>query len=357
MQFGTNTDKSSAEVPIPCFHESLCIASVYRIPVRSRGKCVRSHSTRRPLHSTQSCASAKTSFLASRTDERLIRHSMAASRVALPNEDLTVRGRLSSFLNNVPVLCDVFVQSPQLPSAVCSVAWLHGGSLATAKDGWTEHLLVVGTSDQTTQGEDLPDCLLLCNAVLPTCDRDLPVGGDSLRLPKSYKKPFGLIAELPHDGDVDQVRSMPQHGALLATKSCGAAIHIYNISAALQSHCAQQQYSMSEILTGRSAAAAQEGDDDGEPSGPVLSSGPSDPAPEQQGLAWSPMHQGVLLATAAGGSICAYRLDALTLGSSRRPQQLMQSDSMFAAHAGKSANDVAFAGRCTKALSYLLMYI
>ena len=49
----------------PCFHEfSLYIASVqssvYRIPVRSVGKCVRSHSTRRPLHSTQSHASAKT---------------------------------------------------------------------------------------------------------------------------------------------------------------------------------------------------------------------------------------------------------------------------------------------------------
>lgn len=269
---------------------------------------------------------------------------MSAPRVPLKKEDaLSVRGRISSFLNNTPVLCDVFVQPPELPTAACSVAWLHGGSLPTSNEGWSEHLLAIGTSDLTTEEIDHPNCLLLCQAILPTCDRDLPVGGSELKVPKHYE-PFSILEALPHKGVVDQVRSMPQHGALLATMSCGSAVHIYDISAALQSYCAKQHCSDTEKLTGRSAAAARDEDEDDGLSGPVLSSSSSDPVPVEQGLAWSPMHQGLLLAASEGGSICSYRLDASTSGRSRQPQQ-MQSVSRFTAHAGKLVNDVAFAGK------------
>jgi hypothetical protein len=150
--------------------------------------------------------------------------------------------RLEVFRSNLPLLCDLHVESP---AAVPLLTWpsltidfLHGRSRPRQDlEGWVDHLLVLGT---LCEGQ-VPDSLLLLNVALPCTNPHGPglAEGAEMRPPRPYRA-MEVVACMPHPGgSVLRARSMPQRGSIVATKGGGSdggsgsgggsCIHIYDL--------------------------------------------------------------------------------------------------------------------------------
>jgi hypothetical protein len=202
---------------------------------------------------------------------------------------------------------------------------------------WIAHKLIIGQEDR----------ILICQAILPHSDLKQGVGskGDlkvqedgewTSRRPDDY--PFSLLGALPHAGHAERVRSMPQHGTFVASKSCGklgsSAVHVFDISSTLVASSHEKEAgSPSQDLP----------DADTQASGPLLSSNPGDPSPAGRGLCWSSSDKGLLLCTCAGGIVSMYRVDDFASAGSHSNGE-MRAISVFSGHGGKPVHDVAFAG-------------
>lgn len=267
--------------------------------------------------------------------------------------------------------CDVYVEScdeDMLEWPSPTVDWLHGASQAPSSDDqlllddpsrWRQHWLVMGTM---TDGKET-DRLLLYSALLPACGLHAPVGavpssqadGDtagkvsssgarisngqaaSRGLPEPLTWPqdrpcFKLAAALRHPGNVDRARSMPQRGSIVATKSYSTpnlapALHVYDLAP----HFHEDGSEVEE--------------------GPMISSSCGVPAATlaNQGLAWNPGHEGMLVASCQSGRVVSYQLDASgpsgqsdPTGSSTAAPQITPV-AVFRGHSDRPVNDVAFA--------------
>ncbi|GAX77954.1 hypothetical protein CEUSTIGMA_g5396.t1 [Chlamydomonas eustigma] len=246
--------------------------------------------------------------------------------------------RIKTFFSSIPLWCDAFVthdletgwQSP-------SVDWLNGFS-ADHPDlpGWCCHTLAMGT----LTNEEENNQLLIYKVMLPKShagrmirveDQESASTEDICDPPDDYQA-FELLAAVPHEGNVDRIRSMPQTGHLLATKSEGAAIHVFEVSSLLSQSsqdrcvvdegdedCGQQQLRHVCSTSTDSSGAA------------------SGPAPQEAGMCWSAEHKGLLLSTCQNGLLALY-----DLGSSSG--SVLNVNSIFDGHGGQTVNDVAFAG-------------
>uniref|UniRef100_A0A0E0M3Y9 Histone-binding protein RBBP4-like N-terminal domain-containing protein n=1 Tax=Oryza punctata TaxID=4537 RepID=A0A0E0M3Y9_ORYPU len=170
---------------------------------------------------------------------------------------------------NAPVLYDLVISQPlEWPSL--TVQWLpsHSQSL----DSTRSHRLVLGThtSDET------PNHLLLADAVLPLPPRlaaAAAAAGAAVPAPS-----VSISRSVPHKGEVNRARCMPQRPYTVATKTCVDEVHVYHLGDGGEKGGADV------VLKGHEA--------------------------EGYGLAWSQMKEGLLLSGSYDKKICLWDLAA-----------------------------------------------
>jgi histone-binding protein RBBP4 len=121
---------------------------------------------------------------------------------------------------NAPVLYDLVISQPlEWPSL--TVQWLpsHSRSPGSARS----HRLVLGThtSDET------PNHLLLADAALPLPPRlaaAAAAAGGAVPAPS-----VSISRSVPHKGEVNRARCMPQRPYTVATKTCVDEVHVYHL--------------------------------------------------------------------------------------------------------------------------------
>lgn len=192
--------------------------------------------------------------------------------------------------------------------------WLPGVR-AEPETGCAVHRLLAGTH---TNREE-PDHLLVLEVRLPAgAPGTTPAAGGARR------ESVRIARALPHDGEVNRARSMPQNSALVATLSPAVdgrgQAFVYNIS--------DDGSSSSSSSIAAAAAAAR---------GPVQRLGGM--RAEGYGLAWSPHHAGLL---AAGGNDGAVLVWDTTVGTNSASGAAAEVEPVVRATHGAVVEDVAW---------------
>uniref|UniRef100_A0A0D9XG56 Histone-binding protein RBBP4-like N-terminal domain-containing protein n=1 Tax=Leersia perrieri TaxID=77586 RepID=A0A0D9XG56_9ORYZ len=163
---------------------------------------------------------------------------------------------------NAAVLYDLVISHPlEWPSL--TVQWM-----PSPDSGDRSHRLLLGT--HTSDGS--PNHLMLADAVLPLPPRLAAAGGGALPAPS-----VSVRRSVPHKGEVNRARSMPQSPYTVATKTCVDDVHVYHLGDG-------EKGGADLVLRGHEA--------------------------EGYGLAWSPMKEGLLLSGSYDKKVCLWDLAA-----------------------------------------------
>nr|CAB3454087.1 unnamed protein product [Digitaria exilis] len=166
---------------------------------------------------------------------------------------------------NAAVLYDLVISHPlEWPSL--TVQWLPFESSTRS------HRLIVGTHTS----DEAPNNLMVLDAVLPLPPRlaaAAAASGGAVAAPS-----LSVSRAVPHRGEVNRARCMPQCPLTVATKTCLDEVHVYHLG---------------------------DGDDTGKSGADVVLRGHG---AEGYGLAWSPMKQGWLLSGSYDKKICLWDL-------------------------------------------------
>ena len=188
-----------------------------------------------------------------------------------------------------------------------TVEWLPG-IMASSREGWNRHSLLVGTHTDGSAGNEL----LLASVQLPDAETEVDT-----------TKGFGtdtidVVLRLAHpEGEVNRARHCPSRPTLIATRPASAQCFVFD--------------------TERAAARAAEAPDDkeGGVAAPWLTlRGHGD---EGYGMAWNPHTAGELATAANDGTICLWDVTTAK-GDGDTP-------SWFAAASEVAVSDVAFSPR------------
>ena len=137
----------------------------------------------------------------------------AAAAAAMETEEYL------NWRKNAPVLYDLVISHPlEWPSL--TVQWLPSESTAAARS----HSLVLGTHAE----EDSPNHLMIMDAVLPLPPRLAAAAaaeGGAVPTPK-----LSISRAVPHRGEVNRARCMPQRPCTVATKTCVDEVHVYHLA-------------------------------------------------------------------------------------------------------------------------------
>ena len=195
------------------------------------------------------------------------------------NEEQGPEEEYSVWKKNSPFLYDFLVSHPlEWPSL--TTQWLPRSSSSAA----SVERIILGTH---TSG-DAPNFLMIADVQMPS-----PESPSSIPTVK-------LSQLIPHEGEVNRARFMPQNPSIIATKTCGAEVHVFNSS-------------------GRSWRPA-EGTEDCCPD--IVLRGHSK---EGYGVSWSPFKEGCLLSGSYDSKICLWDVSAAPLnGSILEPKDVFE---------------------------------
>ncbi|KAG6526433.1 histone-binding protein MSI1-like [Zingiber officinale] len=198
---------------------------------------------------------------------------------------------------NTAFLYDLVISHPlEWPSL--TVQWLPGSSSSSSsssRGGATHHLLLgTHTSDEN------PNFLMTADVLFPLP----PPPSPGAPLPK-----VEISQTIPHQGEVNRARFMPQRPSVVATKTCGADVHVFDCQ--------------------RRPLRAAEGEES-EPD--VFLRGLST---EGYGISWSPHKEGFLLSGSYDSKICLWDVEMTP------EKKVIDAKHLFEAHTA-SVEDVAW---------------
>ncbi|CAA7391427.1 unnamed protein product [Spirodela intermedia] len=196
------------------------------------------------------------------------REEGGAAAMAEDDGDATGGEEYSVWKKNSPFLYDLLISHPlEWPSL--TVQWLPRSSSSSV----AVERLILGTH---TSG-DAPNFLIIADVHLPSTD------GEST-FPPSIST-VQLTQLIRHEGEVNRARYMPQNPSIIATKTCGEEVHVFDCS--------------------RRPSRPADGD---EACGPdIVLRGHSK---EGYGVSWSPFKEGYLLSGSYDSKICLWDVSA-----------------------------------------------
>lgn len=189
--------------------------------------------------------------------------SAAATEAAAEAED-----EYRVWKKNTPFLYDLVI-SHALEWPSLTVQWLPAPSSSSSSQA-PIHGLLLGTHTS----DDAPNFLMLSSVRFPL--RSAPATADSAPIPS-----IEIYQSVRHDGEVNRARFMPQKPDIVATKTCGSDVHVFD--------CGRRRLGSPS---------------DGEDCAPdVLLRGHST---EGYGISWNPMKEGRLLSGSYDSKICLW---------------------------------------------------
>ncbi|EPS63759.1 hypothetical protein M569_11022, partial [Genlisea aurea] len=180
-----------------------------------------------------------------------------------------VEEEFSVWKKNTPLLYDLLV-SHALEWPSLTVQWLPLPPSSSAAD-LEVHKIVLGTH---TSGES-PNFLLVADAYLPRNPSPELDPENLIRIPK-----VEITQRIHVDGEVNRARCLPQNPAIVAAKTCGAQVYVFDAKKQMDSKCRSCEPDL------RLNGHEQEG----------------------YGLSWNPFKEGFLLSGSNDRRICLWDL-------------------------------------------------
>ncbi|KAF8410408.1 hypothetical protein HHK36_002937 [Tetracentron sinense] len=194
--------------------------------------------------------------------------------------DVQVAEEFTVWKKNTPFLYDLVI-SHALEWPSLTVQWLPSLPQPDTDDSsFAAHKLILGTHTS----DDVPNFLMIADVHIP-----LSVAGDSkLKMPESSDPPtiprVEITQQILVDGEVNRARSMPQNPSLVAAKTSGSEVYVFNCTKHPVKH---QGGSCDPDL--RLRGHTKEG----------------------YGLSWSPLKEGFLLSGSYDSKICLWDVCAM----------------------------------------------
>ncbi|KAI0499442.1 hypothetical protein KFK09_020345 [Dendrobium nobile] len=191
---------------------------------------------------------------------------------------------------NSPLLYDLVI-SHALEWPSLTVQWLPS---ASSSHSWSSARLILGTHTS----DDTPNFLMISAVQLPSPTHI--AGEPLLNSPLPPVPNIRIEQRISHEGEVNRARHMPQKPSLIATKSCGPEVHVFD--------------------SGKRPMIPP----NGEPCRPdfVLRGHLT----EGYGLAWSSMKEGYLLSGSYDSKICLWDVGSVT------NEKVLDAKEVFEAH-------------------------
>ncbi|XP_039135461.1 histone-binding protein MSI1 homolog [Dioscorea cayenensis subsp. rotundata] len=210
--------------------------------------------------------------------------SAAATEAAAEAED-----EYRVWKKNTPFLYDLVI-SHALEWPSLTVQWLPAPSSSSSSQA-PIHGLLLGTHTS----DDAPNFLMLSSVRFPL--RSAPATADSAPIPS-----IEIYQSVRHDGEVNRARFMPQKPDIVATKTCGSDVHVFD--------CGRRRLGSPS---------------DGEDCAPdVLLRGHST---EGYGISWNPMKEGRLLSGSYDSKICLWDVGEISRVKSLDAYQVFEAHS------------------------------
>ncbi|OVA19828.1 WD40 repeat [Macleaya cordata] len=222
-----------------------------------------------------------------------------------PDDEFTV------WKKNTPFLYDLVI-SHALEWPSLTVQWLPSqpqpyASASDDDNSYAVHKLVLGT--HTSDG--VPNFLMIADALLPLASDD----SDKVHNYNSNSNNQGSdespnINNIPRvqitqqilvDGEVNRARSMPQNADLIAAKTSGSEVYVFNCTKQQQHHPSSLKQ---QLHQGQGGGGSSSCDPDLRLRGHVK---------EGYGLSWSPFKDGYLLSGSNDSRICLWDISAVPL--------------------------------------------
>eukprot|EP01083_Nonionella_stella_P094325 264590_1 len=216
---------------------------------------------------------------------------------------------------NSPFLYDLVLSSAlEWPSL--TVEWLPDKRVVCDPNdvNYSIQRMLIGTHTNDTER----DYLMIAEVKLPTVDVS--------KLSEKYKQQsqcdvyggfggaagkFDIVQKIPHNGEANRARYMPQNSNIIASKTKHGSINIFDRRKYPSKPDKGSRFKATMVLSGHEA--------------------------EGYGLEWNKSKEGWLLSSADDGSICVY--DIQQIGGSNRKE--VRPQSVFKKHIGQ-ANDIAW---------------
>uniref|UniRef100_A0A7S1UI47 Histone-binding protein RBBP4 N-terminal domain-containing protein n=1 Tax=Phaeomonas parva TaxID=124430 RepID=A0A7S1UI47_9STRA len=200
------------------------------------------------------------------------------SETARKEQEMTISEEYKIWKKNAPFLYDlIMTHALEWPSL--TVQWVPGSRAVQGKDV-AEHKLILGTH---TSGE--MNYLMLAHVHLPLPEAEI----DARRYDdeKGEVGGFGAVhgkveiyVKIPHDGEVNRARYMPQDPMIIATKSPSADVLVFDVTKHASMPRADAKCSPQHRCVGHDR--------------------------EGYGLAWNPGRKGELLSGSDDGKVCLW---------------------------------------------------
>ncbi|KAJ0967017.1 hypothetical protein J5N97_023934 [Dioscorea zingiberensis] len=203
---------------------------------------------------------------------------------------------------NTPFLYDLVI-SHALEWPSLTVQWLPSSLSSSSSSASSSlqtpiHRLLLGTHTS----DDAPNFLMLASVRFPLCNP--PTTTDPPPIPS-----VEICQSVRHEGEVNRARYMPQKPDIVATKTCGSEVHVFDFGRRLGRPTEGEDCAPDVVLRGHST--------------------------EGYGVSWSPMKEGWLLSGSYDSKICFWDLASIPSGKS------LDANQVFEAH-GDAVEDVAW---------------
>ncbi|RYR22659.1 hypothetical protein Ahy_B03g067967 isoform A [Arachis hypogaea] len=200
------------------------------------------------------------------------RAAKAKEKMAEEEYDDDVEEEFSVWKRNTPLLYDLVISHP-LPWPSLTVHWLHSSPQPHSHPSFNLHKILYATHTSNSE----PNYLILANVALPANPSQpvaAAVDAENPVLPK-----VEVTQRIMVDGEVNRARSMPQNPSVVASKTCGSEVYVFDVE-------------------------KQHGKEQGSGCDPDLRLRGHDK--EGYGLSWSPFKKGYLLSGSHDSKICVW---------------------------------------------------
>ncbi|PKA60771.1 Histone-binding protein MSI1 [Apostasia shenzhenica] len=209
----------------------------------------------------------------------------AEERAAVVAEEFRV------WKKNTPFLYDLVI-SHALEWPSLTVQWFPSSTSSSSSSPIQRLILGTHTSD------DSPNFLMTADVHLPTPRRSgVELRQDTLAAPLPNVQ---IAQRIRHEGEVNRARHMPQKPSLIATKTCGSEVHVFDSARRPQSPPDGEIGSPDIVLRGHSS--------------------------EGYGVAWSTLTEGYLLSGSYDSKICLWDVNIVT------NDKVLDAKEVFQAH-------------------------